>query len=153
MDTLIHLVYASSAARPFDRPELLALLDKARDTNGRLDVTGMLLYEDGNFFQVLEGLENVVVPLFWKISADKRHRKTVKIIQEPIAERSFGAWTMAFSAITRQELNDIEGLNDFFGQGSVFSQLGSGRAKKLLAAFRDGRWRSKITRTAGMATA
>ena len=144
-DTLTHLIYASTASRRFDKQELLKLLENVRAANARCGVTGMLLYEDLNFFQVLEGPESAITPLFKKIATDKRHTGVVMIIQEPIVERSFADWTMSFSKITREELRSIDGLNDFFGKNSVFSQLDSGRAKKLLAAFQDGRWRRKIT--------
>ena len=147
MDTLTHLIYASTSPHELDKQELLILLKKARAANAQLGITGMLLCETHNFFQVLEGPESVVVPLFNKISTDKRHQGIVRIIQEPIAERSFGDWTMSFSNITREELGTIDGLNDFFEENSVFSQLDSGRAKKLLAAFQGGRWRRKIAQS------
>jgi hypothetical protein len=51
---------------------------------------------------------------------------------------------MGFSNISLNELEKIEGLNDFFHGGSCFAQLDAGRAKKLLAAFGDGRWRAKL---------
>jgi hypothetical protein len=151
MDTLTHLIYASTSPHEFDKQELLLLLEKARAANAQLGITGMLLCETHNFFQVLEGLESVVVPLFNKISTDKRHQGIVRIIHEPIAERSFGDWTMSFSNITREELGTIDGLNDFFEKNSVFSQLDSGRAKKLLTAFQGGRWRRKIVQSSTMA--
>jgi len=151
MDTLTHLIYASTSPHELDKQELLILLKKARAANAQLGITGMLLCETHNFFQVLEGPESVVVPLFNKISTDKRHQGIVRIIQEPIAERSFGDWTMSFSNITREELGTIDGLNDFFEENSVFSQLDSGRAKKLLAAFQGGRWRRKIVPSSAMA--
>jgi hypothetical protein len=152
METLTHLIYASTATRPFDRPELVSLLQKAREANARIGVTGMLLHEAGNFFQVLEGDAAVVEQLFAKISSDERHHKATKIMQEPIAERSFEDWTMAFTEITRAELATIDGLNDFFGRGAMFAQLGTGRAKKLVTAFGQGRWRSKIMPRAEKAT-
>lgn len=151
MDMLTHLIYASTSHRVLDKQELLVLLQKARAANARLGVTGLLLCEGHNFFQVLEGPESVVVPLFDKISADPRHRSIVRIVQEPIAERSFGDWTMSFSDITRDELRTIDGLNDFFEANSVFSALDSGRAKKLLTAFQGGRWRQKIGQDSTMA--
>ena len=147
MDTLTHLIYASTSLHEFDKPELLILLTKARAANARLGITGMLLCETNNFFQVLEGPESAVVSLFDQISGDKRHRGVVRIIQEPIAARSFGDWTMSFSNFTRAELGTIDGLNDFFEENSVFTQLDSGRAKKLLAAFQGGRWRQKISQS------
>jgi EAL domain-containing protein (putative c-di-GMP-specific phosphodiesterase class I) len=54
---------------------------------------------------------------------------------------------MGYSAISAQELDEIIGLNDFFAEGSSFTQVNSGRAKKLLTAFREGRWRSKVKYT------
>lgn len=148
MDKLIHLIYASTETPYSDRQARLALLKKARENNAELGLTGMLLYERGNFFQVLEGPESVVLPLFAKICSDKRHDKVTKIIQEPIARRSFGDWTMAFSEVSREELASIDGINDFFSGGSMFAELNGGRAKKLVAAFGAGRWRNKIAEDA-----
>jgi hypothetical protein len=151
MKMLTHLIYASTSPHELDRQELLILLKKACAANALLDITGMLLYENKNFFQVLEGSESAVVQLFKKICADKRHQAIVRIIQEPIAKRSFCDWTMSFSDVSREELCTIEGLNDFFDESSVFLQLDGGRAKKLLAAFQGGRWRCKLAPHSTMA--
>jgi hypothetical protein len=50
---MFHIVYASSALQLFTKPELQTLLEKARQNNAKLNVTGMLLYKDGNFMQAL----------------------------------------------------------------------------------------------------
>ena len=52
---MICLIYASSATKAMSQDELKALLAKARTNNQRDNITGMLLYNDGNFLQVLEG--------------------------------------------------------------------------------------------------
>jgi hypothetical protein len=67
-----------------------------------------------------------------------------KIIDEPIAQRTFGDWTMGFSEIDPSELGMIEGLSDFFQQGKSLTSLEAGRAKKLLSAFAQGRWRLRV---------
>jgi hypothetical protein len=67
-----------------------------------------------------------------------------KIIHEPIAQRAFGDWSMGFSAPRPSELSSIEGFNDFFQQGISLTNLQSGRAKKLLQAFAQNRWRSRL---------
>jgi hypothetical protein len=51
---IFHLVYFSSATKECTKPELQKLLDEARKKNTKLGVTGMLLYKDGNFMQVLK---------------------------------------------------------------------------------------------------
>jgi hypothetical protein len=142
---LIHCVYASAASRDFDTEELTVLLEAARENNTKLGLTGMLLYAEGSFFQVLEGQANVVDALYAKIERDKRHGQMTRIIREPIHKRNFDAWTMGFFKVSREELAGISGVNDFFGKDRTTVSVDSGRAKKLLEAFRDGRWRKKLT--------
>jgi hypothetical protein len=137
---LIHYIYSSAATHAFSPAELAELLKKAREFNALHDLTGMLLYTEGSFFQVLEGPVEVIATLYAKIEKDKRHEQITKIIVEPIHKRSFAKWTMGFSNVSREELANIEGTNDFFSKAQCFADLDPGRAKKLLAAFRDGRW-------------
>lgn len=145
MESLIHCIYASAAKRAFGKAELADLLERARTNNARLNVTGMLLYAEGSFFQVLEGDEATVDGLLAKIAADKSHEKVSLIVREPIAKRVFGEWTMGFSRMTREDIESIDGLNDFFGGASCLAQIDSGRAMKLLRCFAKGRWRSRLT--------
>jgi hypothetical protein len=145
MPPLIHLIYASVATQEFGPEQLTYLLQQSREPNERASLTGMLLYSDGNFFQVLEGEPAEVDKLYKKLQQDKRHAQITLIIREPIVRRSFGSWSMGFSSVSPEELTKIDGLNDFFAGGSCFSQLDAGRAKKLLAAFSQGRWHAKLT--------
>lgn len=141
---LIHCIYSSAATHHFSPAELEALLKKAREFNALHELTGMLLYAEGSFFQVLEGPEEVIAALYMNIEKDKRHEQVTKIIIEPIHKRSFAEWTMGFSNVSREELAKIEGTNDFFSKARCFAELDAGRAKKLLAAFRDGRWHKTV---------
>jgi hypothetical protein len=142
---LIQCIYASAASRPFDTEELAELLEVARETNAKLGLTGMLLYAEGSFFQVLEGQAEVVDALYARIGRDQRHDQVTLIIREPIPKRYFDAWTMGFYKVSREELIGMSGVNDFFGRDRDVVSIDAGRAKKLLAAFRDGRWRKKLT--------
>jgi hypothetical protein len=141
--SLIHCIYASAAARPFSTSDLAELLRSSRERNARLGLTGMLLYAEGSFLQVLEGAGASVDALVGKIEADPRHEQVTVIIREPIARRAFSDWSMGFYAATRSELDGIAGVNDFFGGARTLAQVDAGRAQKLLAGFRDGRWRKK----------
>ena len=145
MPLMIHIIYASVATEGFTSAQLTALLQKARGENERLQLTGMLLYSDGNFFQVLEGEPDSVDGMYKKLHLDKRHHQLTMVVREPIAKRYFADWSMGFSSVTPEELSEVDGLNDFFHDGSCFVGLDSGRAKKLLAAFAEGRWRAKLT--------
>ncbi len=144
MSELMHLIYSSAATQQFDRDALVHLLDRARKTNSELNISGMLLYIDGSFLQVLEGAPDQVEALFDRISGDPRHSTVVRIISEPIAKRTFSDWSMGFAEVSADDLNEVDGLNDFFTGQACFSELGPGRTKKLLHAFKSGRWRSRI---------
>lgn len=143
-EKLTHLIYTSAATKEFNPADLKMILQIARGKNAQQSVTGMLLYTSGSFFQVLEGEEATLTELFTHIALDPRHKSVTKIIHEPIAQRSFGDWTMGFLEGDTSELEMIEGLNDFFRQGNSLTNLESGRAKKLLSAFAQGRWRARL---------
>ena len=145
MPGLIHCIYASAAVRHFETAELTDLLQAARKHNDAAGLTGMLLYTEGSFFQVLEGCPDAVEALYARIELDKRHDQVTKLVTEAITRRSFAQWTMGFSHVSRKELALISGANDFFAGSKCFLDLDTGRAKKLLSAFREGRWRKTLT--------
>ena len=141
----IILVYCSVAIRSFDTKDIIDLLTISRKNNEKFGITGMLLYIDETFFQVLEGNKDSLHNLYKKIECDERHTKVVKLIEEPIDKRTFSGWSMGYAKATRAELSTIPGLNDFFVCGSSFNDLEKGRAKILLEAFREGKWRRCLT--------
>lgn len=136
-----HIIYVSKESVPFDESKLHALLNLARTKNHEKDVTGMLLYSEGCFFQVLEGNRDKIHRLFKKISLDDRHEKVVKLIEEPIEERSFGDWSMGYVGVKPDQLKEVDGLKDFFGDGGRLMGLDAGRARTLAKAFTKGKWR------------
>lgn len=144
MNNLIHLIYSSAASHPFATDELTSLLHDARESNERMGVTGILLYSSETFFQVLEGSESVIDALYERIRQDARHHRTVAIVREPIARRAFAEWSMGYASLDDREATEVIGMNDFFASGTCFTRLTSGRAKKLLSAFANGRWRARL---------
>jgi Sensors of blue-light using FAD len=142
---LVHCIYCSAATEDFSPADLTALLAECREKNSKVGLTGMLLYSDRAFFQVLEGDRPVVEALFEKLTMDERHERVTKLVLEPIEERSFAQWTMGYSKITKKELAGIPGLNDFFAHGRSYVELGEGRAKTLLGAFKEGAWRLSLS--------
>ena len=145
VEKIVHCVYSSAATFEFSQDDIITLLEKARNKNLGLGITGMLLYDSGSFFQVLEGRPDDVMSLLKTIQNDKRHDQVVKIIYEEIEERDFLEWTMGFSGVTRKDLRNIEGFNDFFQSSRSYTDLDEGRAKVLLKAFKEGKWRASIS--------
>ncbi len=71
---MFFLTYVSTATRPFSKTDLSELMTESHENNARLGLTGMLLYKDGNFMQVLEGEEGDVRALYQKISSTVSRR-------------------------------------------------------------------------------
>jgi hypothetical protein len=121
------------------------LLARARRSNSAQGITGMLLLIDGSFFQVLEGEAAAVDTVYETIVRDSRHDRVTQIIREPIAQRSFGEWSMGYTTVGRDDAERLIGENDFFGGADCLERINPGRAKKLLVAFGAGRWRTEHT--------
>ncbi|MEP6619829.1 MAG: BLUF domain-containing protein [bacterium] len=147
MDSLIHLIYSSTAADQLTEEDIVAVLRASRRQNASAGVTGILLYTAGSFFQVLEGPSARVEATFGRILADPRHGRVVTLIRERIPRTTFGEWSMGYASLAPAEIASELGLNDFFGDASCFERLDHGRVKKLLHAFRQGRWRSRVSPT------
>lgn len=138
----MHCIYSSAGTVDFSEADILEFLGIARENNTRLGVTGMLLYEKGSFFQIMEGHLDVVGPLLKVIEKDTRHDHFVRVIYEQVEARSFSQRTMSCSNLTLADPRDIEGMNDFFLSNQVFTELDEGRAKALLEALKQGKWRA-----------
>jgi hypothetical protein len=109
---LIRIVYVSHEVRPLSTADLDALLEVSRRNNALLGVTGMLLYRDGDFMQVLEGEEDAVREIYRSIVADRRHSGILVLDDTPVPDREFAGWWMGFR---RLESSDIPpGFIDFF---------------------------------------
>lgn len=135
---MFFIIYASSAAQTFTRSELLALLAKARETNTRLGITGILLYKDGNFIQVLEGEEAVVRTLYAKITNDRRHSGIIKLLQGNEPERQFPDWSMGFRNLKDPDVLATPGYNEFLNLPLTYQEFASNptRCQQLLLLFK-----------------
>ncbi len=136
------VIYSSAAVEPFSDSALTELLTAARVNNRRLGVTGMLLYHEGSFLQALEGDEDVLENLYAKIGKDKRHHRLVALLRRNVEGRHFGQWQMGFAA-TKSLPKHLPGFSDYLRlRGDPIE--GASAADRLLAAFRDGRFRSYV---------
>nr|CRH05879.1 conserved protein of unknown function [Candidatus Magnetococcus massalia] len=89
------LVYISrpSPLAPGDLGNILAVSQR---NNAKLEITGALMFNKDFFFQVLEGPLDAVNQLYAKIEKDPLHHDCFMILQELIAFRQFGDWSMAY---------------------------------------------------------
>lgn len=117
---MIRLVYMSHAVKPFTSSELMSLLQQCRRGNSASGITGVLLYFNECFVQVLEGDEQAVNKAFQKIKRDPRHKNITEIERTYITESQFPDWSMGFEELDLSQLDKLEiaGLNQFFSDAS-----------------------------------
>ena len=113
-DSLVSLVYCSSATRRFGEPELAELLTVSRAGNTARGITGLLLYRDGEFVQILEGARSHVEELMRTIDRDPRHTDVRVLLEEPLHERRFAEWTMGYQSLVPAESGMATGYRDSF---------------------------------------
>ena len=97
------LIYMSAATHLLTDEELQQLLEQARANNSQEDITGLLLYHEGRFMQLIEGPEPAVAALYERIEQDPRHTDTAKLADKEVDSRSFPEWAMAFRPVQAQD--------------------------------------------------
>ena len=90
------LVYVSSAVRLLSPDEIGDLLKRARARNKEYDITGVLLHNNGNFVQYIEGPKDNLDIIYKIIQEDARHTGLILISREAIQSRQFGDWPLGF---------------------------------------------------------
>jgi hypothetical protein len=91
------VAYVSTAAKTYSDEELDQILAESRDWNGKVGITGLLLYKGDNFMQFLEGPQEAVLYILGKIRTDSRHHSMIVILQQEQAKREFDSWSMGFT--------------------------------------------------------
>lgn len=111
---LIQLIYLSSLSDRKYEHEIGNILESSVRRNGEDGITGMLLYANGNFLQVLEGESAAVDRTFQRICADPRHEDIVELIRLPVEERDFPQWSMGYQALSERDLQAFPNALPFF---------------------------------------
>lgn len=127
---VLTIVYVSAATRPMSEDELDALLTQAREKNARLGITGILLYHDGNFMQMLQGPQDAVRALYAAIEVDPRHHMVITLVDESGLPREFADWAMACGRLDAQEWKSL--MSKLSPDGSA---LKDGSVASILRAF------------------
>jgi hypothetical protein len=101
-----HIIYLSQATVPFEETHLEQLLTQSRANNAQHGITGILLYGNEQFLQIIEGEEATVRALYAHICQDARHRDVTTYADKAITTRAFADWRMAFQPLVPRQLLD-----------------------------------------------
>lgn len=122
-DALIRVVYVSQNTIQGNDEQVSAeiehILDAARSLNAQSGITGALMFNRNLFAQVLEGPMDKVEDTFERIQCDQRHSDVSLLACEPISERSFEQWSMAYIGSQAQVPGNLLNLADSTGFDSA----------------------------------
>ncbi|HWD27166.1 MAG TPA: BLUF domain-containing protein [Rhizomicrobium sp.] len=123
------LLYVSNTISAAPTAMLDDILAASRRRNAACGITGLLLYMDGAFLQVLEGDAEAVEETYARICADRRHWETRVLLEQQTAARAFGQWSMGFQRLAPGGV----GADDAFriGHAAVAAKLAPGAPMEL----------------------
>jgi hypothetical protein len=119
------LIYSSEATEEMARTDLEQMLVESRLRNAKRGITGVLVFVDGVFLQILEGERDDVEDLMTSIRRDPRHRNIKVFHEEEIDRRAFPAWRMAYLSPRAEEVSAWAGLEGAASLESVLATLRS----------------------------
>ena len=136
------LIYTSSASSGLGAKALAKIMASAQSNNEMSGVTGLLMYHDGTFIQLLEGEASAVDATFSRIRADRRHLRVLKLREQEGQDRLFPDWAMALARPDPTLEASGRGLKSFDKVIATLSSLRDGetdpRVLQLLHAFVEG---------------
>lgn len=101
--------------------EIISIVNASQINNQKLGVTGILLYNSGNFMQLIEGEEPAVETLYEKIRMDYRHASITLLLKENITHRNFENWQMGYRNLETLKKVDPTVLSPFMEEELNFS--------------------------------
>ncbi len=108
---------------------LNSIQQQAEAFNASLDITGVLFFWDGSFFQVLEGAESAVKQLFRRIEKDPRHCHVRCLIDQ----RCFSSWRMRCINLNADQVFDKTELIEML---QAYRETFKPTSKSLLSVIR-----------------
>jgi hypothetical protein len=88
-------------------------------------ITGVLLFVEGAFLQILEGEKDDVLGLMERIQRDPRHRGVKVFYEQEVDERAFASWSMAYLSPSAEEVAKWAELEGATTIGAVLASIES----------------------------
>lgn len=94
-DLIYELTYKSTMSDGIQIKDIEEIIDQAASTNQEQNITGCLVCQNNNFFQLLEGPKSNVLLIYDKIKKDPRHHGLEVLTRKVNSHRFFPKWSMA----------------------------------------------------------
>lgn len=120
---LAAVLYRSIAVTPREEFESAGHAGEFAARNLGNGITGYLHFEDGMFFQYIEGPAAAVARLWASIQRDTRHRDVTVLSQGAVGTRRFARWAMGYNDAEPRSLFDWTARSGLAQKGPRFPQV------------------------------
>ena len=119
------ILYISRMKKENSKEYIKEMLKLFRGKNKENNISGLMLYYEGNIIQYIEGNKKELYSLYNNIKNDVSHNNITKVIDESIIKRNFVNWDMCFKELSHDEFVklsldklkfDNKRINTFFEQ-------------------------------------
>ncbi|KHS94459.1 diguanylate phosphodiesterase [Pectobacterium brasiliense] len=104
---LTTIIYRSHICDNIPINTLEDMVAAANEKNSRANVTGILLFNGTHFFQLLEGPEENIIPIYRHICEDSRHHNVVELLCDYAPSRRFGKAGMELFDLRKYNRNEV----------------------------------------------
>lgn len=111
------LIYKSIPSKELKDRMLKSMLDTAKKFNRDNDITGCIFINHEKIVQLIEGEEEKIEELYYRIIKDSRHHTVELLLEKEVYKRSMKDWSMAVYNTTG------DGSNSDFTKLSLLEKL------------------------------
>ena len=126
---LTYLIYKSTPT--LTEKDLPEIAEQSKHNNIDRGLTGLLVYGNNQFIQVLEGAEQDIEILYKKLLNDKRHTNLEVVKKGGLERRYFPTWSMGFCSVSKEEMQ----LIDKAIEGEITTPVSGYLALEMMAGF------------------
>lgn len=127
------IVYVSNASEDLEKNQINEILNNSKKWNNDNDITGLLLFSGGNFFQIIEGEKKTIIELFQNIQSDNRHHNIMQILGKDIHKPAYDGFESDF--VSEESYYDPEKFHEYLNQIKVLEPSAQLAVKNILKAF------------------
>ncbi len=127
------IVYLSTASEDLEEEVIENILKSSKTWNNQNDITGLLLFSEGSFFQIIEGEKNTISELFENIKEDDRHHNIMQIFGKDIHKDAYDGYDSDF--ISNYAEYDPEKFQHYLDQIKVLDFAAQKAVEKILKVF------------------
>jgi hypothetical protein len=106
------ICYVSNSIVDISDEDIKNIFERTLTNNETFKITGILIFNNGHFFQVLEGEENHVKRVYSSIVKDHRHHGIIKLLDTKIKDSIFAEYETGFTVM--KDFSRIRKLKIYF---------------------------------------